>query len=110
MKYLNAVMVLLFVVAAALQYDNVDPLIWIAIYGLSAVLCVLFAIGKFPTVAASVFAAACLVGSLVMFWDLLTADPIFGGEVFRKAAGLFIVFLWISTLAWSTLQDRSAVT
>lgn len=110
MKYMNAGMILLFVVAAALQYDDGNPLLWIAVYGAAALLCVMFGIGKFPAIAGSVFAAACLIGCLVMFWKLLMTDPVFKDEVFNEAAGLFIVFLWISTLAWMQHRDRPAIT
>lgn len=110
MKYMNAGMILLFVLAAALQYKGGNPMLWIAVYGASAMLCVMFAIGKFPTIAASVFAAACLVGSLIIVWQMVVTDPVFRDEVFNKAAGLFVVFLWISTLAWTQHRDKPAIT
>lgn len=110
MKYMNASMVLLFVLAAALQYNDANPMIWIAVYGVSSLLCVMFAIGKFPTVVGSLFAAGCLVASLVLFWKLLITDPAFKDELFNEAAGLFIVFLWISTLSWMQRRDRPAIT
>lgn len=110
MKYLNAVMILLFVVAAAVQYNDSDPMLWIAIYGAAAFLCVLFAIGKFPTMLASVFSTCCLVGSLVLGWQLLTTDPVYPEEVFNEAAGLFVVFLWIFTMAWTRVRERSSIT
>ncbi|HEY5565171.1 MAG TPA: transmembrane 220 family protein [Rhodothermia bacterium] len=110
MRHMNAGMILLFIVAAALQYNEANPLLWIAIYGAAAVLCVMFAIGKFPAILASVFAAGCLVGSLTILWKLLMTDPIFRDEVFNEAASLFIAFLWISTLAWFQHRDRPAIT
>jgi Transmembrane family 220, helix len=110
MKYMNAGMILLFVLAAALQYTDADPMIWIAVYGISALLCLLYAIGKFPMVAGSVFAACCLIASLALFWKFLTTDPVFRDEFLHGAAGLFMVFLWISSLAWSKQRDHSALT
>lgn len=110
MKYMNAGMIVLFVIAAALQYGRADPIIWIAVYGVAALLCLLFAMGKFPVIPGSVFAAGCLVACLVMLWKFVTADPLLRDEVFDEAAGLFIVFLWISTLSWAHLREQSSLT
>lgn len=110
MKYMNAGMILLFVVAAAIQYRHPTPMIWIAVYGVSALLCVLFAMGKFPVIPGSVFAAGCLIACLVILWKFFTTDPFFREEVLNQAAGLFIVFLWVSTLAWAQLRDQSTLT
>jgi len=110
MKYMNAAMILLFVVAAALQYDGANPLVWVAVYGAASILCVMFATGNFPTLIASIFAAGCLIFSLVHFWRLLTAVDVFERDLFKQSAGLFIVFLWISTLAWTQQRDHSSVT
>jgi hypothetical protein len=110
MKYMNAGMILLFVVAGALQYSDSDPIIWITVYGAAALLCVAFAVGRFPTIVGSVFAAGSLVVSLVFVWKLLATDALDKSELFNEAAGLFIVFLWISTLAWTQQRDQSAIT
>jgi len=110
MKYMNAGMIVLFVVAAAMQYDDPNPMIWIAAYGVAALLCVLFAISRFPVVIGSVFAAVCLVGCLATVWKFITTDPVLRDEVFNEAAGLFVVFLWISTLAWFQLRNHSTLT
>lgn len=107
---MNAAMILLFVLAAALQYNGDNPMIWIAVYGAAAILCVLFATGKFPSIVASVFAAGCLIFSLVLFWRLLTSDYLSKQAVFSQAAGLFVAFLWISTLAWTQQRERSSIT
>lgn len=47
MKILNMLFAGLFVLSAALQYNDPDPLIWITLYMYSAVLCLLAARGKF---------------------------------------------------------------
>ena len=47
MKIFNLVFCLLFVVSAALQYNDPDPYVWIPIYLYGAVLCWLFFRGKY---------------------------------------------------------------
>ncbi|TGN08518.1 transmembrane 220 family protein [Leptospira ilyithenensis] len=46
-KIINVVFALLFFTSAALQYNDPDPIHWIFIYGLAAVLCSLAVAGKF---------------------------------------------------------------
>jgi len=46
-KTLNVILALLFFTSAALQYNDPDPIHWIFIYGLAAVLCCLAVGGKF---------------------------------------------------------------
>ena len=59
MKVLNLVLAAMFVVFAFVQINDPDPVIWILIYGVMAVACVLAAFGRFyPKV---------LLGILVIF-------------------------------------------
>lgn len=48
MKALNIFFIILFVLSAALQYNDPDPYIWIPIYLLGAVLCYLAIKRRFP--------------------------------------------------------------
>lgn len=41
MKVLNVVFCVLFIISAGLQYNDPDPFVWITIYLLSAILCLL---------------------------------------------------------------------
>ena len=58
MKVFNIVCCLLFIVFAALQYNDPDPWLWIAIYGYTAFLCFQAARGKY-------FPRAYLLGMIV---------------------------------------------
>lgn len=40
MKSFNIIMAVLFIVSAALQYNDPDPLLWISLYGYGAYLCI----------------------------------------------------------------------
>ena len=47
MKILNVFFAVIFVVSAGLQYNDPDPLVWIAIYLYAAILCFFAARGKY---------------------------------------------------------------
>jgi hypothetical protein len=47
MKIFNIVFVIIFLVFAAVQYNDPDPLLWIAIYGIMAILCGMAATGRY---------------------------------------------------------------
>ena len=44
-------MAVLFLIAAALQYNDPDPLRWMAIYGLAVLACLLALAGRLPRLA-----------------------------------------------------------
>ena len=60
MKIFNLVFCILFILFAALQYNDPDPYVWMPIYLFAAVLCWLAFRGKY-------YPAACLAGIAVYF-------------------------------------------
>ncbi|WP_051205496.1 transmembrane 220 family protein [Salinimicrobium xinjiangense] len=46
MKLLNAFFVVIFTISAVIQYNDPDPLLWMAIYGYGALVCLLALLGK----------------------------------------------------------------
>ncbi len=50
MKVLNIIFIVLFIVSAALQYNDPDPYIWIPIYLYAALLCYLAIQGKYKPI------------------------------------------------------------
>lgn len=98
-----AVMTALFVVSAALQWNDPDPAYWIAIYGVSALLAARAAQRQLPFVpnvaALVVFALLALRAlpdllgarsSAFTQWEMRDA----GAEAAREAGGLWICALW----------------
>lgn len=73
MKIFNLLFCLLFVLSAALQYNDPDPYVWIPIYGYGAVLCWLAFRGKY-------YPRACLAGIVVYAvyagWLFFTTDGV----------------------------------
>jgi hypothetical protein len=60
MKIFNLFLTALFVISAALQYNDPDPLLWISFYLAVAVICVFAAFGKFNRWANLLVMAACI--------------------------------------------------
>lgn len=107
--YANAAMILLFLAAVALQYNDPDPLRWMAIYGSAAACCVYGYRERASWVPAAVVGGVSLVWALILAPDALSgapfadiakemkaADP--GVELLRELLGLVIVSSWMAVL------------
>jgi Transmembrane family 220, helix len=110
-RALNAGMALLFLFAAVVQYNDPDPLRWVAIYGAACVASIRAAAGRpFHPAFATGIAAVALIWSLaIMFpgqggaayrhmfdaWEMTAANV----EEARETVGLLIVAAWMAALA-----------
>ncbi len=107
MKVISAIMALLFLVAVAVQYNDPDPLLWMAFYLSVAVISITAAAGRFHWQSAL---AALLVA---LGWGLYLS-PAFAeatkasfstfsmhgrDEVAREAGGLLFAAAWMAALA-----------
>jgi hypothetical protein len=110
-RWLDGLMAAIFVLAVVVQYNDPDPLYWMALYLPAALLSGLAFLGHFrprPTLlAAAVYLA------LALYWA-----PAFGqarpesfsawqmgtvaDEEVREAAGIALCALWTAVLAWRT--------
>lgn len=112
----NVVMLLMFLMSVAVQYNDPDPYVWMPVYGAAAVACVLELRHKltwrFPTIVAVgtlIWAATIAphvlgqVPFLSMFsaWEMKNA----GIEESREMYGLLIVCGWMLVLA---IANRSS--
>lgn len=108
MKGVNRLMAVLFGIAAGLQYNDPDPLRWMAIYGVAGLAC-LFA-GRLPR------PAPAIIGLAALAWAAVLAPGVIGrvsiGELFesyamksepveeaREMGGLLLVAAWMTVLA-----------
>jgi hypothetical protein len=115
----NIAMLVLFLAAAGLQYNDPDPLVWIAIYGLAASACGLHAAHRL----AWSFAAS--VGVAALIWAATFAPRVLGTaspgdlvqsmkaetpqvEESREALGLLIVAAWMAGLAVRARRAQKA--
>jgi hypothetical protein len=109
-RILTAVMAVLFVLGAAVQYNDPDPWRWIAIYAAAAVASVLALRGKLPRWVAVMIAAVaaiwaatlapCVVG-YVRFADLFREIGMDSPEIEegREMVGLMLISAWMTALA-----------
>jgi hypothetical protein len=105
-------MTAVFVVSAAVQWNDPDPGYWIAIYGVSAILAARAAQGQLPLVTNALALSAFALLAARALPDLLAArEAAFThwhmlaprDEVAREAGGLLICALWSglqTALAW----------
>lgn len=101
----NGIMLLMFVFSAVVQFNDPDPLVWMAVYGAAALVCALEMRRKAPAwapagvaVIALVWAASIYsrargvpIGSLFAEWEMRDLRI----EQAREMYGLAIVALWM---------------
>ena len=109
LRVADAIFLLMFLFSVVVQFNDPDPLIWVAIYGLAAAACGLSLLGRlrawFPAlvgVAALVWAiniAPRVVGR-VPFLEMFGAFEMkdIGVEESREMYGLLLVTLWMTIL------------
>ena len=109
--FVNYIFLLIFLLSVAVQYNDPDPLQWIAIYGAALVCCILFAVRKLPLYLAAA------VGFASLFWAFLILPEVWGrpipiNQIFatihmlspgveevREIGGLLIVSFWMFVLS-----------
>jgi len=116
----NFVMTLAFFLSVAVQYNDPDPIQWMAVYGAAGICCVVYARGRLPWLAPVVIAAIALawagflaprvVGqvSLSQMFESVGMDTI-AIEEGREMLGLAIVAAWMIPLALAARKQSPAV-
>ena len=114
----DGVMLLLFLFAAVLQFNDPDPVRWIAVYMLAAVACLFSLRGRlhwgFPAIVGvvAVIWAATLAphvvgrvpaGDMFSAWEMKNVDI----EESREMYGLLIIAAWMLVLALRVRPGRS---
>lgn len=95
-KVLGYLFAVLFIVGAALQYNDPDALMWVIIYLIAAIVSLAFALNKIGYKITVLLGLICLVGFLYLFpsdfqgFDLNDGD-IKTVELGREAFGLLII-------------------
>ena len=110
MRFLDLTMALLFAFAAALQYNDPDPVRWIAVYGAACILSLLAAFANriLPATVLTVGLVAVVWAGWIAFggppvseyrhmfdaWEMKSPSV----EAAREASGLIIVAVWMAVL------------
>jgi hypothetical protein len=85
---LNAILLVLFAAAAAVQYNDPDPALWMTVYGAGAVCCALYAAGRLPVLMARTVALLCLAGALYRLAEILFGPASFVDPTGQAMMGL----------------------
>ncbi len=102
---------ILFLVAAALQYNDPDPLVWITIWGLAGVITIGYAFNRVPFPAPLVAGIAALIGFFYTYPEKFEGFVIGQGDIKnieegREAYGLLIISIVMLSLAIRSLFKR----
>jgi len=108
MKYLFKVLTILFgilfIVSAALQYNDPDPLIWIIIWGLSGLITLAYAFNRVSFLTPMIAGIAALIGFFYCYPEKFEGFEIGAGDIknieeAREAFGLLIIAVVMLILA-----------
>lgn len=118
-RIVNGVMFVLFVLAAAVQYNDPHPILWMTVYGAGALCCALYLVDLLPVLLSGLVAGVCFVSALYLLGQILfgpgtfldgTGQEMLGlGEEAREMLGLLITAVWTWILTWWS-RDRTAGT
>lgn len=97
-KVLGFLFAVLFGLSALVQYNDPDPLLWILIYTVAAIISLLFALNRIKVIVPTITGILCFIGFLYLYptdfqgFDLNDGD-IETVELGREAFGLLIISL-----------------
>jgi hypothetical protein len=94
-KVASGFMGLVFLLAAAVQYNDPDPLIWALVYLSAAAASLLPLAGRSSRWLALALALVCLPWALVLAFRVLGRQPLLESEEGREMLGLLLVTLWM---------------
>lgn len=108
---INYFMILLFLLAAILQYNDIDAALWMVTYGVAAFFCILWKWSPISHYWYIAVGSTCLVWAvslLVFYADQLSWDGMFDSiqmknnsvEIIREAGGLIVIAVWMGILAY----------
>lgn len=102
----------IFLLFAGWQFNDPDPMVWVTIYGMSAILCLLAAFDRVPVLIFPAVAIAALIGTFLLWPDRYQGLSLENGytpgiEEARESLGLAIIALAMILLGlFSWLRKR----
>lgn len=102
---------LFFLMAIAVQYNDPDALLWMAIYALAGMATLFFLLGKLPLFAPLVLAIGYIIGGIMSWPDVFEGiQGVMGDnnniEKGREALGLFISAVLMLVLALGVFMSK----
>lgn len=104
-KAIALIFALLFIVAAVLQYNDPDTLLWVIFYGVAAAACLLFLFDRFQPILGLILGVVYLAGAFWVWPEKFEGVSIGQGDIEniergREALGLLITAAIMFFLAW----------
>jgi len=104
-KFLGGVFALLFLFSAVLQYNDPDPLLWMAIYGVAALVTLGFVFNKVSYKVPALVGLLGVIGFFFIFPDKFEGFAIGKGDIknieeAREAFGLLIIAMLMFIFAF----------
>lgn len=108
--FVNYFFMVVFLLCAVVQYNDPDPLRWMAIYGGAAVCCILFVARRMPSYLPAGVGLVALIWAILIMPDVwvrtIPIKEVFatihmlspGVEEIREIGGLLIVVFWMLVL------------
>lgn len=96
MKIANWIVAVLFVLAAVVQYNDVDAALWVVIYLAAGVFCGMAAMDKFPERVASFFAVGCFFFFLYLCVREIKTGRIAWHDGMFEVLGILLIAIWIN--------------
>ena len=95
-KFLGGVFAILFLISAVLQYNDPDPLLWIAIYGIATIVTLGFLFNKVSYMVPAFVGLLGVIGFFLIFPEKFEGFAIGNGDIknieeAREAFGLLII-------------------
>ncbi|MDZ7718426.1 MAG: transmembrane 220 family protein [Balneolaceae bacterium] len=118
LRYINYLAIIVFALAAIVQYNDVDALRWMLIYGAASVLSILYALKRLHWATSTVLAIVCLIWALFIVPDLTLSgfqhmfDEVrmiqTGVEAAREFLGLLLISSWMTLLTYATRNTKES--
>jgi len=103
-EMLNLVVAVFFALFALVQYNDSDPLLWMVVYGVAALACVLYRLESLPPEAAAGYGVLAMLLGLYLAYRVISQGQFFFDEEGREMMGSFLVAIWMGVLYWRGAQ------
>ena len=103
---LNLVVAVFFALFVLVQYNDPDPLLWMVVYSVAALACVLYRLERLPPEAAAGYGVLALLLGLYLAYRVISQGQFIFDEEGREMMGSFLVAIWMGVLYWRGVQRQ----
>ncbi len=95
---LNLGVAAFFALFSLVQYNDPDPMLWMIVYALAALACVLHHLKRLPPEAAAGYGGMVLLLGFYLAYRVISQRQFFFDEEGREMMGAFLVFIWMMVI------------